>query len=69
MARYDTLLIASDGVFDNLYVDEIVKIIRKVALQDVADQLVKEGTQRMYANDPNKPGHKNDLSFILFRLK
>jgi len=69
LSKYDTLLIASDGVFDNLYVDEIVEIIRKGSLKNAAEQLVYKCNERMLDNDPDKPGHKDDLSFILFRLK
>ncbi len=29
LARYDTVLLASDGLLDNLYTDEIVELIRK----------------------------------------
>lgn len=61
----DTLLIASDGLFDNLHKEEIIEIIRKGRLQTCADRLITTARDRMQDHiDPWKP---DDLSFILFR--
>ena len=67
MAMRDTLLIASDGLFDNLYVDEIVEIIRKGKLEDAAQKLLQLARQRMLSPEEGQPNHPDDLSFILFR--
>ena len=67
LAKYDTLLVASDGLFDNLYLDEIVTHIRKGPLLKIAAQLVETCHQRMQTAEPNTPSHADDLSFILFR--
>ena len=67
MAARDTLLLASDGLSDNLYVAEIIESIRKGKLVDVAETLaaVREGRmERSAVGEPSKP---DDLSFILFR--
>lgn len=65
----DTLLLGSDGLFDNLRLAEIVETIRKGPLASVAARLSSLVQQRMAATDdaahPNKP---DDLAFILFRL-
>lgn len=65
---FDTLLIASDGLFDNLQKDEIVELIRKGPLTTCAGNLVKMVSERMFDNDKDKPSKFDDLSFILFRL-
>ena len=65
---YDTLLIASDGLFDNLQKDEILELIRKGPLTVCANNLVKMASERMFDNDREKPSKFDDLSLILFRL-
>lgn len=68
MAARDTLLLASDGLADNLYVDEIVNHIRVGPLLTVASTLAATCKQRMMAPVGDKPGHPDDLSFIVMRL-
>lgn len=68
LSKYDTLLIASDGLFDNLYIDEIVQMIRKGKLENIAYQLVEACQSRMKTPSNEFPSHADDLSFILFRL-
>ena len=69
LATRDTLLLASDGLFDNLYREEIVELIRKGPLSRAAAQLVARCHERMQFPEPGLPSHADDLSFILFRLK
>lgn len=69
LASRDTLLIASDGLFDNLYMDEIVDIIRKGPLDIAATILATEANKRMHSNDEKTPAHPDDMSFILYRQK
>ena len=69
LARYDTLLIASDGLFDNLYTREVIEIIRKGSMLEAANKLVEKCNSRMLNRDKTKPHHVDDLSFILYRLK
>jgi serine/threonine protein phosphatase PrpC len=47
MALHDTLLIASDGLFDNLLVEEIKDIIRTGQLPAVAEKLAQVCRVRM----------------------
>lgn len=65
----DTLLLGSDGLFDNLRLEEIVNTIRKGSLANAAACLSSLVHQRMTATEevaqPSKP---DDLAFILFRL-
>jgi serine/threonine protein phosphatase PrpC len=68
LAVRDTVLLASDGLFDNLYIDEIVDTIRSGPLVAAADRLVERVQARMHgvetAGQPCKP---DDLTVVLFR--
>jgi len=63
----DTVLVASDGLVDNVHVDEIVECIRKGPLADAAGKTVDLARQRMRAFRGGKPSKPDDLSLILFR--
>lgn len=67
IAARDTLILASDGLFDNLYVDEIIEIIRKGNLENAARQLVELSHIRMTSQQGELPCHPDDLTFILYR--
>lgn len=66
LARRDTLLVASDGLFDNIHQDEIIDFIRKGHLKTCSDKVSEVARQRM--NDKVAPFKPDDLTFILFRL-
>lgn len=67
LAARDTVLLASDGLVDNLYVDEIVDIIRAGPLAKAADALVAAARKRMITDDGTKPSKPDDLTVILYR--
>ncbi len=67
MRDRDTVLLASDGLGDNIHLHEIIEIIRKGSLQDAADQLVRLASRRMADEASNQPCKPDDLSLILFR--
>ncbi len=67
VAPRDTLLLASDGLFDNVLQDEIVEIMRKGPVADAAAALWQLARQRMDGSDPTKPSKPDDFSCILFR--
>ena len=67
LAPRDTLLVASDGLFDNLYIDEIVQMIRKGPLRPAAAALRSSAAERMGAVEPGQPCHPDDLTLLLFR--
>lgn len=67
LAAHDTLVLASDGVFDNLYQNEIVELVRKGPIENAADALMQFTRQRMQTPHPDFPSHPDDLTFILFR--
>lgn len=67
LAARDTLLIASDGLPDNLYLEEIINTIRCGPLESCARSLVEQAHRRMLSEDSSRPHHPDDLSFILYR--
>ena len=68
LAQRDTVCIASDGLFDNLQVPEIVEIIRSGPLQNAMTKLVSLCQQRMGGSqDASVPSKPDDLTVILYR--
>ena len=63
----DTVCVASDGLMDNVHVDEIIERVRKGALQKGIRSLVDIADERMHAVQENEPSKPDDLSLILFR--
>jgi serine/threonine protein phosphatase PrpC len=69
LAARDTLLLASDGLSDNLVQREIAERIRRGPLAECASRLASDARRRMTspaAGDPSKP---DDLTLVLFRLR
>jgi serine/threonine protein phosphatase PrpC len=67
LAPRDTVVLGTDGLFDNLHTDEIVEIVRKGPLCEVAVTLAKRCDRRMRTPGEGKPSKPDDLTFILFR--
>lgn len=67
MAPKDTLLICSDGVYDNLTIDEIVEMVRKGSLEEIAKGMIQEISSRMTGRKEGRPSKPDDFTFILFR--
>lgn len=63
----DTILLASDGLMDNVHVDEIIEIVRKGPLSDAILAVVDKAEQRMKNARAGEPSKPDDLSLILFR--
>jgi serine/threonine protein phosphatase PrpC len=68
MSPRDTLLLASDGILDNLHIEEIVELIRKGPLEQAATRLAAKTWERMQAPVAQLPSKPDDATFILFRL-
>ncbi len=68
LAPRDTVLLASDGLADNLTIREIVERIRTGDLGTAAQTLVHDCHERMLRSGTAKPSKPDDMSFILFRL-
>lgn len=67
IARYDTLLVASDGVFDNVHVDELVGLVRKGSLAQVSKALIQLVSERMDSDSDTTPSKPDDVGFFLYR--
>lgn len=67
LARRDTLILASDGLTDNLHTDEIVDLIRKGPLMSASRRIVAEVTRRMNDTGGDHPSKPDDFTFIIFR--
>jgi serine/threonine protein phosphatase PrpC len=63
----DTLLVASDGLGDNLLPSELVELARRGPLVQVRDRLAALGHRRMLEPAAGAPSKQDDLSFVLFR--
>jgi len=63
----DTVLLASDGLFDNLFLDEIVQLIRCGPLSAAADRLVSLAEERMARAVADRPSKPDDLAIVLYR--
>jgi len=67
LAVRDRLLIASDGLFDNLKLREIGEIIYKGRVINAARNLVTLSRQRMQAAGDGEPSKPDDLTLLLYR--
>jgi len=63
----DTLLLASDGLFDNLHIKEIVERVRKGPLEKTLKRLVTDAKERMTDPTGDQPSKNDDLTFVAFR--
>lgn len=63
----DTILLASDGLMDNVHLDEIIERVRKGPLPEAAGRLVSLAERRMTGVAPSQPSKPDDLSVVLFR--
>jgi len=69
VAVRDTVLLASDGLFDNVFADEIIDIIRTGPLDTAADRLVEIAGKRMSSPSGTKPSKPDDLTVVLYRRR
>ena len=63
----DTVLLASDGLMDNVHVHEIAELIRKGPIVEAARALTSLARRRMTVETMHQPSKPDDLSVILFR--
>lgn len=67
LAAHDTLVVASDGLFDNLHISEIVDLVRKGPLEQACIQLHTLANQRMTQPSETQPSKADDLTFLVWR--
>ncbi len=65
----DTLVLASDGLTDNVHLHEVIARARKGPLDVAADAVAALAEQRMTVDRDGKPHKPDDLSLILFRKR
>ena len=63
----DTVMVASDGLTDNVHLEEIIEHIRIGRLDDSVRELTRLAAARMHAAHSGQPSKPDDLSLILFR--
>lgn len=63
----DTIVVASDGLMDNLFMGEIVERVRKGPLTKAADAIITLARHRMNGAATEQPSKPDDLSVLLFR--
>jgi len=69
LSARDTLVLGSDGLFDNVGSQEIVDLVRKGPLDGCALGLARLASQRMGTPREGHPSKPDDLSFLLYRPK
>lgn len=69
IAARDTLLVASDGLTDNVRQEESVDIIRKGSLEKAIVGLTEIARNRMSTEATGRPSKPDDFTSILFRPK
>jgi serine/threonine protein phosphatase PrpC len=67
MARRDTLILASDGLLDNLLPGEIVDAVRSGPIDRAIAELVAETHRRMTNQNGTSPSKPDDLTIIAYR--
>jgi serine/threonine protein phosphatase PrpC len=67
LSAYDTVLLASDGLPDNLLLDEIVARARKGPIEKAAGRLAGDTLRRMTRPEEGLPHKPDDLTLVAFR--
>jgi len=67
LAKFDTVVMASDGLRDNLALEQVTEITRKGSLDKSLDRLAKSCRSAMLTELASKPGHPDDLTIITLR--
>ncbi len=67
LSQFDTIVVASDGLSDNLFTGEIQEYVRKGPLDNAAKRMLVEVLKRMREIKEGTPHKPDDLSFIIFR--
>lgn len=67
MDQRDTLILASDGLSDNLHVGEIIEYIRKGPLEEGLNAMTTESRRRMVSTRQGRPSKPDDMTIIAFR--
>jgi serine/threonine protein phosphatase PrpC len=69
LSRYDTMVLATDGLFDNLSTAEVVQQIRKGSLMKSTMHLLELVRKRMESTAEAVPNKPDDVTLIAYRQK
>lgn len=67
MGARDTVVLASDGLSDNLHLTEIVEAVRKGPLAKAVSLLADQATRRMNGAQEGDPSKPDDMTMVLYR--
>ena len=67
IGKHDTLVLGTDGLFDNLSDDEIVGYLRKGSFEDGMFTMLAHNTSRMQEDDGAWPGKPDDVAVLAYR--
>lgn len=67
LAANDTLVLASDGLTDNVLQEEIITAVRAGPLDQAATRVAELALRRMRGDEANSPSKPDDLTTLLFR--
>lgn len=67
LAARDTLVMGSDGLFDNVSIEEVVAVVTQGALDAAAENLISLVRRRMEMPGMDEPSKPDDLSLVLYR--
>ena len=63
------VVLASDGVFENLYVSQVIDLVRTGPLAMAGARLFEQCERRMTQAGEEHPGKPDDLTFVLYRAQ
>ena len=69
LAPRDTARVASDGLFDNLSLGDIIEAVRSGPLLECAGRLIDGCERAMHRAEDEHPGKPDDLTFLLLRRR
>jgi len=69
LAAKDTVVLASDGLFDNMKIDEIIEHCRKGSLLSICESIASICKTRMEVPAEGRPSKPDDLAFLVYRLR
>ena len=67
LTTQDRVLLASDGLFDNLTIDEVVTLARKGPLRRAVRELSRQVHQRMTRPVEGLPSKPDDTTILVYR--
>lgn len=67
LSKNDSVLVASDGLFDNLSIQEVVRKLRQGKLETCVGKLAKLASKRMQQPSESAPSKPDDLTMIALR--